>query len=36
MEANGLTAPEYHLEGMFTIILRRAFDFERWVEKIDL
>jgi len=33
MEANGLTAPEYRLEGMFTIALRRAFSFERWVEK---
>ncbi|MCX6273174.1 MAG: putative DNA binding domain-containing protein [Bacteroidetes bacterium] len=30
---SGLTAPEYHLEGMFTIILRKAFDFERWVER---
>ncbi len=33
MENSGLTAPEYHLEGMFTIVLRRAFDFEKWVEK---
>jgi len=33
METSGLPAPEYHLEGMFTIALRRAFIFERWVEK---
>ena len=33
METSGLTAPEYHLEGLFTIALRRAFIFEKWVEK---
>lgn len=33
MESNGLTAPEYQLEGTFTVVLRRAFDFAKWVEK---
>lgn len=30
MLEKGLTAPEYRIDGMFTVILRRAFDFEAW------
>lgn len=30
MHGNGLTSPEYRIDGMFTIILRRQFNFEEW------
>jgi len=30
MLEKGLTPPEYRMDGMFTIILRRAFNFEEW------
>ena len=29
----GLTPPEFTMDGMFTVIFRRPFDFERWVER---
>ena len=29
----GLTPPEFTMEGMFTVIFRRPFDFEKWVER---
>lgn len=33
MIENSLAVPEYSTDGMFTITLRRPFDFERWVER---
>lgn len=30
MQGNGLASPEYRIDGMFTIILRRQFNFEEW------
>lgn len=33
MKENGLTPPEFDIDGMFTITLRRPFDFEKWVNK---
>ncbi len=30
MHSNGLTSPEYRIDGMFTILLRRQFNFEEW------
>jgi ATP-dependent DNA helicase RecG len=28
-----LTPPEFSTDGMFTVTLRRPFDFEKWVNK---
>ena len=28
-----LTPPEFNIDGMFNVTLRRSFDFEKWVEK---
>jgi ATP-dependent DNA helicase RecG len=28
-----LTPPEFNIDGMFTVTLRRPFDFEKWVDK---
>ena len=33
MEEEGLTPPEFNTDGMFTVTLRRPFDFEIWVNK---
>jgi ATP-dependent DNA helicase RecG len=33
MKDEGLTPPEFNIDGMFTVTLRRPFDFEKWVEK---
>lgn len=33
MKEEGLTPPEFNIDGMFTVTLRRPFDFEKWVEK---
>lgn len=33
MNDEGLTPPEFNIDGMFTVTLRRPFDFEKWVEK---
>src|SRR5690606_22226717 len=33
MEEENLTPPEFNIEGMFTVTLRRHFDFEKWVNK---
>lgn len=33
MKEEGLTPPEFNIDGLFTVILRRPFDFEKWVEK---
>ncbi|MBD0725867.1 ArsR family transcriptional regulator [Flavobacterium sp. L1I52] len=33
MNDEGLTPPEFNTDGMFTVTLRRPFDFEKWVEK---
>jgi ATP-dependent DNA helicase RecG len=33
MNDEGLTPPEFSIDGMFTVTLRRPFDFEKWVEK---
>lgn len=33
MEEEGLTPPEFNTDGMFTVIFRRPFDFEMWVNK---
>ncbi|MDP3358424.1 MAG: ATP-binding protein [Lutibacter sp.] len=32
MKEAGLTPPEFNIEGMFTVALRRPFDFEKWVK----
>ena len=29
----GLTPPEFNIDGMFTVILRRPIEFEKWVER---
>ncbi|MFY7743226.1 MAG: ATP-binding protein [Flavobacterium sp.] len=34
MNDEGLTPPEFNIDGMFTVTLRRPFDFEKWVEKL--
>lgn len=34
MNDKGLTPPEFNIDGMFTVTLRRQFDFEKWVEKV--
>lgn len=34
MKEEGLTPPEFNIDGMFTVTLRRPFDFEKWVEKL--
>lgn len=33
MKEEGLTPPEFIFDGMFTVILRRPFDFKMWVNK---
>ena len=33
MKEEGLTPPEFNIDGMFTVTFRRPFDFEKWVEK---
>ncbi|MCO6175899.1 putative DNA binding domain-containing protein [Flavobacterium sp. NRK F10] len=33
MNDEGLNPPEFNIDGMFTVTLRRPFDFEKWVEK---
>ena len=33
MNDEGLTPPEFNIDGIFTVTLRRPFDFEKWVEK---
>ncbi|WP_395066577.1 ATP-binding protein [Flavobacterium sp.] len=33
MREEGLTPPEFNIDGMFTVTFRRPFDFEKWVEK---
>lgn len=32
MQEAQLTPPEFYIDGLFTVILRRPFDFEKWVE----
>lgn len=32
MNDEGLTPPEFNIDGIFTVTLRRPFDFEKWVE----
>jgi len=33
MHDDGLTPPEFSMDGMFTVTLRRPFDFDKWVDK---
>ncbi|MBC5838835.1 RNA-binding domain-containing protein [Flavobacterium muglaense] len=33
MKEEGLTPPEFNIDGMFTVTFRRPFDFEMWVNK---
>lgn len=33
MKDEGLTPPEFNIDGMFTVTLRRPFDFNKWVNK---
>lgn len=33
MEEEGLTPPEFAMDGMFTVTLRRPFDFKKWVDR---
>lgn len=33
MKDEGLTPPEFNIDGMFTVTLRRPFDFDKWVNK---
>lgn len=33
MNDEGLTPPEFNIDGMFTVTLRRPFDFSKWVNK---
>lgn len=33
MQEAGLTPPEFAMDGMFTVTLRRPFDFKKWVER---
>ncbi len=33
MKEEGLTPPEFNSDGMFTVTLRRPFDFDKWVNK---
>ena len=33
MKDAGLTPPEFTMDGMFTVVFRRPFDFEKWVER---
>ena len=33
MNEAGLTPPEFTVDGLFTVIFRRPFDFEKWVER---
>lgn len=32
MKEARLTPPEFYIDGLFTVIFRRPFDFEKWVE----
>ncbi len=34
MNDEGLTAPEFNIDAMFTVILRRPIVFEKWVERL--
>ncbi|WP_369765315.1 ATP-binding protein [Flavobacterium sp. WC2429] len=33
MLEEGLTPPEFNIDGMFTVTFRRPFDFDKWVDK---
>jgi ATP-dependent DNA helicase RecG len=33
MQEEGLTPPEFNIDGMFTVTFRRPFDFQKWVNK---
>ena len=33
MKEEGLTPPEFSIDGMFTVTFRRPFDFDKWVDK---
>jgi ATP-dependent DNA helicase RecG len=33
MHEEGLTPPEFSIDGMFTVTFRRPFDFDKWVDK---
>jgi ATP-dependent DNA helicase RecG len=33
MKNDGLTPPEFNIDGMFTVTFRRPFDFDKWVDK---
>lgn len=33
MKEAGLTPPEFTIDGLFTVVFRRPFDFEKWVER---
>lgn len=33
MKEEGLTPPEFDIDGMFTVTFRRPFDFNKWVNK---
>lgn len=33
MQEAGLTPPEFAMDGMFTVTLRRPFDFKKWVDR---
>ncbi|MFV5703245.1 ATP-binding protein [Flavobacterium sp. XS2P12] len=33
MKEEGLTPPEFNIDGMFTVTFRRPFDFDKWVNK---
>lgn len=33
MKDEGLTPPEFNIDGMFTVTFRRPFDFDKWVNK---
>lgn len=35
MKENGLTPPEFDIDGMFTITLRRPFYFDKWVNNLS-
>lgn len=34
MQEERLTPPEFNIDGMFTVIFMRPFDFDRWVNLI--
>lgn len=35
MKEEGLTPPEFILDGMFTVTFRRPFDFEMWMNNLS-